>query len=101
MNTCVSRFLLLALLMCIGAGCANITSPTGGKKDITPPKLVSVAPADSLLNTRVNRIEMHFDEYITVSDVAKEVQISPILFIQPAVISNNKKVVVKLVDSLL
>ena len=92
-------FLFVLLLNC--AGCANITSPTGGKKDTIPPKLVSIDPKDSLLNTRVTRIEMHFDEYITVSDVTKELQISPILTVAPTMIGKNKMVVVKIVDSLL
>ncbi len=100
MKTCV-RFLLLLVTVCISAGCANITAPTGGKKDTIPPKLVSVEPADSLLDTNVKRIEMYFDEYITVSDVTKEVELSPILAVQPVVTSNNKHVVVKIVDSLL
>ncbi len=100
MNTCARR-LLFFVIVCISAGCANITAPTGGKKDTIPPKLVSIDPADSLLNTRVKRLEMYFDEYITVSDVTKEVELSPILAIQPVVTSNNKHVIVKIVDSLL
>ena len=100
MNSRVS-VLLLFLIACIGEGCANITAPTGGKKDTIPPKLVSIEPADSLLDTNVKRIEMHFDEYITTSDVSKEVELSPILAVQPVVTSNNKHVIVKIVDSLL
>ena len=93
-------FLLLAII-CIHAGCANITSPTGGKRDKTPPKLLAVIPTDSLLNSKPKRIELDFDEYITVSDVIKEVQMSPILSIQPTVIGLNKHVVVKIQDTLL
>jgi len=102
MSVRVIHCLLLAII-CIGisTGCANITAPTGGKKDKTPPKLVSIDPADSLLNTRVKRIEMHFNKYITVSDVFKEVQMSPMLAIQPSVVGLNKRVVVKIVDTLL
>ena len=44
---------------------------------------------------------MDFDEYITISDVSKEVELSPILSIAPTVTSNNKHVIVKIVDSLL
>jgi Bacterial Ig-like domain len=94
-----SGFLLFLVFACMG--CANITAPTGGKKDKIPPKLVSIDPKDSLLNTRIKRIEMHFDEYITVSDVGKEVSLSPILSVQPVVTGRNKTVVVKIVDSLL
>ncbi len=100
MSTLASRFLLL-ILLCMSAGCANITAPTGGKKDIIPPKRVSIDPADSLLNTRVKRIEIHFNEYITVGDVSKEVSLSPILSIQPTVTGKGKTVIVKITDSLL
>ncbi|MCW3123829.1 MAG: hypothetical protein JWQ38_3321, partial [Flavipsychrobacter sp.] len=95
------NYLLFIVVLCIGAGCANITSPTGGRRDTTPPKLVDITPKDSLLNTRLKRIEMDFDEYITISDVSKEVQISPIIAILPTVNGVNKKVIVKIVDTLL
>ncbi len=92
---------LSLLITAFCAGCANITSPTGGKKDKIPPKLVSISPADSLLNTRTKRIELYFNEYITVNNAVKEVQISPMLAIDPVVTGLNKHVVVKIVDSLL
>lgn len=93
--------ILLAILIFISAGCANIVPPTGGKKDITPPKLVSVTPADSLLNTRVGKLVLRFDEYITLTDANKDVQISPILAIQPVVTSVNKRVNLRIADTLL
>ncbi len=91
----------LLIIICLCTGCANITAPPGGKKDKIPPKLVSVDPADSILNTKVKKIVLHFDEYIVISDVTKEVQISPILTIQPNVTSKYKTVTIKLADSLL
>ncbi len=92
--------ILIAILLFV-TGCANITTPTGGKKDITPPKLISIEPADSLKNTRVKRIELYFNEYIAVTDATKEVQISPLLTIQPTVTGLYKHVVVKIADTLL
>ena len=98
-----NRFLhyLLGISVLTAVGCANITTPTGGKKDITAPKRLTISPADSLRNTRVKKIELTFDEYITLADAAKEVQISPLLSIQPVVTNTNKKVIVKIADSLL
>ena len=96
-----ANWLLCLFIICTGAGCANITSPSGGKRDKVPPKLVAIFPADSLLNTRPKRIELNFDEYITVNDAIKEVQMSPILAIQPTVTGLNKHVVVKIQDTLL
>jgi hypothetical protein len=96
---CLSYALLAGSLL--AAGCANITSPTGGKKDVIPPKRLSVTPADSLTNTRLKKVELTFDEYITVTDASKEVQISPLLSINPTVTGLKKKVTVKIPDSLL
>ncbi|MES2704601.1 MAG: Ig-like domain-containing protein [Bacteroidota bacterium] len=95
------RLFLFFIAVCMGAGCANITSPTGGKKDVRPPKLLRVEPGDSLRNTKVKRVELHFDEYIAVADVAKEVALSPMLQIDPMVTGMGKRVTVKMPDSLL
>ena len=94
------RYLLFAGAVAL-AGCANITTPNGGKKDTVPPKRLSVTPADSLTNTRLKKIELTFDEYITVSDAGKEVQISPLLPVDPTVTGLKKKVTVKIPDTLL
>jgi hypothetical protein len=93
--------IFIAILICICAGCASIQPPSGGKKDVTPPRLLSIIPADSLLNTKVSRIQLRFDEYVTVTDAGKEVQISPILPIAPTVTGMGKKVTVKIADTLL
>lgn len=100
MNSRPACFFLLIFSIALGS-CANISAPTGGKKDKIPPKLQSVSPADSLKNTRVNRIELQFDEYVTVGDVQKEVHIMPMLAVDPTLTAVNKHVVLKIVDSLL
>jgi hypothetical protein len=100
MSRNVIRLFLLILLV-TGAGCANITAPMGGRKDTKPPKLKQVTPADSLKNTRAKRIELTFDEYLTLTDAFKEIQISPLLPIQPSATVNGKKVIVKIADTLL
>lgn len=96
-----ANWVLLLLLLSGLLGCANISTPTGGKKDKTPPKLLSVTPGDSSLNIRATRIELHFDEYVNVGDVVKEVKVSPILPVPPAVTCIGKTVLVKIPDSLL
>ncbi|GAA4468757.1 hypothetical protein GCM10023093_26990 [Nemorincola caseinilytica] len=82
-------------------GCANISTPSGGKRDKTPPKLLAVTPKDSLLNTRIWEMRLQFDEYVTVSDVQKEVEISPMLPVPPIVTATGKHVKFKIEDSLL
>lgn len=82
-------------------GCANIVPPEGGKKDIKPPKLLSVEPHDSTLNTRVTKIEMHFNEFLTLNSPASEVQISPLLPFPFSTTLVGKRVTVRIPDSLL
>lgn len=92
-------YLLIALFF--GAGCANIVAPTGGDKDLVPPKLVSVQPADSQLNVRTSKIRLNFDEYVTLADANSQVIISPLLPVQPTITSLNKHVLISFPDSLL
>lgn len=100
MNCRLSYFFLLVLML-LGAGCANIVPPAGGDKDVTPPRLVSVNPADSQLNVRTSKIRFDFDEYIVISDAVTQVIISPILPIPPTVTALNKHVTISFPDSLL
>ncbi|MFA6150817.1 MAG: Ig-like domain-containing protein [Chitinophagaceae bacterium] len=101
MNLAFPRILLLSFLLALFSACANIIPPTGGKPDDTPPKLLSIKPKDSLLNTKVSRIEMRFDEFVTVSDVSKELHISPSIRQNPTMTIAGKTVIVKIPDSLL
>lgn len=95
------RIITAIYLLALFSGCANIVPPSGGKKDTVPPKLVELSPKDSLLNTRVTRIDMRFDEFITISDVGKEVKISPVMPFPLNTVVNGKKLTVKIPDSLL
>jgi hypothetical protein len=95
------RLWLLAASLLWWSACAQIMAPMGGPKDATPPKLLEVSPQDSLRNTRVTRIDLRFDEFITLNNAASEVTISPILPIPTDITSVRKTVTVKIPDSLL
>lgn len=86
--------LVPALLLC---ACARQGAPTGGSKDTTPPKV------DTVLSTRnfstrfsQRRIELVFDEWITLSDVGAQVVVSPTLAKRPELKLKGKKVIVEL-----
>ena len=58
-------FVLFCMVVLFVDSCAKIGSPSGGPKDVTPPKVVSTKPPD--YSTNVNpgkKIEITFDEYI-------------------------------------
>lgn len=91
----------LTIIICALLGCANPGTLSGGKRDVTPPRLLLARPTDSQLNTRVNKLELQFDEYVSVGEVTKEVEVSPILAVPPVVTALNKHVTLKITDSLL
>lgn len=85
-------------LLCIAIfflqGCANIVAPTGGAKDITPPKVIETKSTKNFqTNFKKQRIEMTFDEWIKLDDVFNQVVVSPPLNEQPQVTQDGKKII--------
>lgn len=81
---------LLALAL---VSCARQGAPTGGPKDTTPPSV------DTLYSTRnystrfkPSKIELRFDEWVTLSDAANQIVVSPPLAKRPEVILRGKTV---------
>lgn len=59
--------------------CARQGSPSGGPKDVTPPKLIGSNP-DTLavhVDPNIKEIEIKFDEYIQLKEYSKNVVVSP------------------------
>lgn len=59
------------------SGCAQFVPPTGGKKDTTPPKLLSSYPENKALNSQTRFIQLEFDEAIDVNTLKQELSVSP------------------------
>ena len=60
---------VLLLFFCFS--CANIVPLTGGDKDVSPPKLLSVFPENEKVLFKDNRISMTFDEAVQVNQAEK------------------------------
>ncbi len=58
-------------------GCASVSSPTGGKKDIKPPKLINNFPKNKSTNYKGQLIELEFNEYVKVENLKQELLITP------------------------
>ncbi len=58
-------------------GCANVSSPTGGKKDETPPKLIRAIPTAKSLNYNGKEVILVFDEFIQLENIKNELLITP------------------------
>ncbi|MFD2786898.1 Ig-like domain-containing protein [Hymenobacter rubripertinctus] len=75
--------LLFSLLLTAAAaglsGCAAISSPEGGVRDTTPPKLVGTTPANGARNVRGQSVRLEFSEQVQVKDLAKNLIVAPLL----------------------
>ncbi len=63
--------------------CARKGTPTGGPKDITPPKLVKAEPENMTINFKAQKIRLYFDELVKLKDVQEQLIVSPPLKYQP------------------
>ena len=90
----------LLLTAFLAQRCANAVAPTGGPKDNTPPVVVEAVPENNSANFIGKKIEITFDEYITLENANQNVLISPPLSEKPDIKLHNKTVVVKFKESL-
>lgn len=63
--------------------CANRGTPSGGEKDILPPKIIRSVPENFSTNFKGNEIRIYFDEYIKIKDIQKQLIISPPMDTEP------------------
>ena len=80
--------------------CANVVAPTGGPKDVTPPKVVEAKPENRSTNFNSKKIELTFDEYLVLNNATQEVLVSPLLAVKPDVKLSGKTVTVKFHEAL-
>ena len=92
--------ILLFLSVLFGAGCANVVAPTGGPKDITPPKVIDAKPQNRSVNFDGKKIEITFDEYVTLDNANQNVLVSPPLQNKPDIKLSNKTLVIRFKESL-
>ncbi|MCJ8154486.1 Ig-like domain-containing protein [Chryseobacterium sp. SSA4.19] len=101
----MKRFLLLIVIGFLLQSCARVGSPVGGAKDTLAPKFLG----SNIDTTRINvprdikELRLDFDEYITLKDINKNLNISPpiknIKRIIPANIA-NKFILIQWTDTL-
>jgi hypothetical protein len=91
----------LALIACAFYACASIGSPQGGEYDMEPPKLLRSNPLPNTVNFSKNKIELLFDEYISIEKPTEKVIITPPQKKMPLINAIGKKITVELKDSML
>ena len=72
------RTIVFAIICLLVFGrCAQVVSPTGGKKDSIAPQLIESIPLNKTLNFKENKIELFFDEYVIVDNINSKLIITP------------------------
>jgi uncharacterized protein (DUF2141 family) len=94
-----SIYLLLGI--CGFYACASRGTPSGGERDFTPPEMVGSKPVRSATNFDGKRIELLFDEYISIQKPGEKVIITPPQLKNPIIKAIGRKITVELKDSLL
>lgn len=73
------------------ARCASIVPPVGGPRDETPPQLVvEESTPNKQVNFQKQRIELTFDEFVSLEDVFNQVVVSPPLQYRPTLSLKGK-----------
>lgn len=92
-------FIIAALLLL--AACANLGHPTGGPRDVTPPRYVSSNPVPGATNVKSKKFSIIFDENIQLDNPGSKVAISPTQKEMPELFANGRRLDITLRDSLL
>lgn len=74
--------------------------PTGGAKDVTPPKVTSYKPANKSKFFKAKSFAITFDEYVDVKEASSQIVVSPPLNEPPEIIKKGKSIIVKWTDTL-
>lgn len=70
-------FLSLGISLVFLQSCAQMASPPGGKKDTLAPVVVNSVPLNKSKNFKGKKIELNFNEYVTIKGLNQELLITP------------------------
>ena len=81
------------------SSCATVVSPSGGEKDIFPPKILSSYPKNESVNFNENQIIINFDEYIQIKN-RSEINFFPEINPRPTIKTKGRSIVINLSSGL-
>ncbi|MGI9650369.1 Ig-like domain-containing protein [Chryseobacterium sp. RLHN22] len=100
----MKRFLLLFIIGILVQSCARVGSPVGGAKDSLAPEVIGSNIDTTRVNVRrdIKELRIDFNEYITLKDINKNLNISPPIKYNRVLPSNiaNKSLIIQWTDTL-
>ena len=103
MRKSLSNLFLFTTICVVLVSCANRGNPSGGLKDVTPPKITKSIPDNYTTNFTGTQIKIYFDEYIKIQNLQKQLIISPPMETTPEVTplgTASKYITIKIFDTL-
>ena len=94
-------FLFAAVIGWLLYSCASIGNPEGGPQDKEAPIFLKSSPSPNAINVNKNKIELSFDEIVTLKDPSTKIVVSPAQTEMPKMSASGKKVTIELIDTLL
>jgi len=94
------EYLFFVAFVSLAFSCANIVSPTGGPKDITPPKVKTTEPPNYSAGFTGNKIRITFNEYVVLEDQANQVVVSPPVEKEVEFNISGKSIIIDLPDNI-
>lgn len=97
------KLTILILTVSMLVNCANRGTPSGGEKDIEPPKVLNAVPENFSTNFTGDEIRIYFDEYIKLKKLQLQLIISPPMNNEPVITplgAANKYIKIKILDTL-
>jgi hypothetical protein len=96
----LNGFILFVIVLILAAACAKISAPTGGLRDRKPPVVMESIPVNRAVNFNGKKVEITFDEFITLDNINEKFMVSPPMKKKPRVFMKGKSVVVEFGDKL-
>lgn len=94
-------YIFIIIAAAVMYSCANSGNPSGGPIDKTPPIFMRSNPTPNAVNVKDRKIDIFFDEIVTLKDPSTKIIVSPAQTEMPRMSALGRKVTVELVDSLL
>lgn len=88
------------VLSLVWYSCANQVAPTGGPKDVDPPKVLGSYPLNKTTRFTEKRVRILFDEYVAIDNPRQQVVISPPMDPFPNFKIKGKELIIDFQDSL-
>jgi uncharacterized protein (DUF2141 family) len=93
-------WVILAFLFLVVLSCARQAAPSGGKVDVSPPRIIKSVPAYGSLNFKGKKIVISFDEYIVLEKLNEKFMISPPVKKKPDITLKGKNLDVLFLEPL-